>query len=90
MEGEADHSLVSMSKNLRSHFGEPNATTLPGPGNAKQKPSETAQEILIRMMSLWQKVLSVLNEDKCGYSTSLIQNRFLHAIIVELCNDSMN
>ena len=79
-----------MSKNLRSHFVEPNATTLPGSGNAKQKPTEPAQETVIRMMSLGQKVLSVLNGDKCGYSTSLIQNRFLHAVFVGLCNDSMN
>ena len=56
----------------------------------KQIPAETAEEIVTRMMSLRQKVFSVFNEDKCGYSTSLIQNRFLHTIFVGLCNDSMN
>ena len=83
-----------MIKILRSHLGEPNATTLFNePGNAKQTPTETALEIetaLIRMMSLWQKILSVFNGDKCSYSTSFIQDRFLHAIFVGFYNDSMN
>ena len=59
-----------MIKILRSHLGEPNATTLFNePGNAKQMPTETALEIetaLIRMMSLWQKILSVFNENNPG------------------------
>ena len=65
-----------MSKVLRYHFGEPNATALFNElGNPKQMPTETAQEFVIRIMSLRQKVLFVSNEDKCGYNTSLIQGR---------------
>ena len=76
-----------MSKTLRSHFGEPNVTTLFNElGNAKQIPTETAQEFAVRMISLRQKVLLVSNEDKCGYSTSLIHKRFLHAILVGFRN----
>ena len=40
-------------------------------------------------MSLRKNVLFVSNEDKCGYSTSLIQDRFLHAILVGLRNDNI-
>ena len=58
-------------------------------GNAKQIPNETAQEFIIRMMSLREKVLFVSNKDKCGYSTSLIQDMFLHAILVGLRNDNI-
>ena len=58
-------------------------------GNAKQMPNETAQEFTIRMMSLREKVLFVSNKGKCGYSTSLIQYMFLHAILVGLRNDNI-
>ena len=53
LEDNADLNLVPMSKTLRSHFGEPNATTLFHElANAKQMPTETTQEFVIRMMSL--------------------------------------
>ena len=52
-------------------------------------PTETTQEFVIRMMSLRLKVLSGSNEDKCGYSASLIQGRFLRAILVGLHNDNI-
>ena len=58
-------------------------------GNAKKMPNETAQEFTIRMMSLREKVLFVSNKGKCGYSTSLIQYMFLHAILVGLRNDNI-
>ena len=90
LEGKADLNLVSMSKTLRSYFGEPNATTLFNElGNAKQMPTEAAQEFVIRMISLRQKVLLVSSEDKFGYSTSLIHDRFLHAIFVGLRNGNV-
>ena len=53
LEDNADLNLVPMSKTLRSHFSEPNATTLFHElANAKQMPTETTQEFVIRMMSL--------------------------------------
>ena len=84
LEGKADLNLVLLSKTLRSHFGEPNATTLFNElGNAKQMPTETAQEFVIRMISLRQKVLFVSNGD------SLIQDRLLHDVLVGLRNDNI-
>ena len=79
-----------MNKILRSHFSELNATTLFNElGNAKQMPAETAHEFVTIMISLQQKALLVSNEDKCGYSNSLIQNRLPHAILVGLRNDNI-
>ena len=53
LEGKADLSLVPMSKILSFHFGEANAPTVFNElGNVKQMPAETAQEFVIRMMSL--------------------------------------
>ena len=52
-------------------------------------PTETAQEFVIRMMSLRQKVLLASNGDRCGYSTNLIQDRFLYAVLVGLHNDNI-
>ena len=46
MEGKSYLTLVSMSKILRSHFGEPNATTLFSElSNVKQTQNESAQEL---------------------------------------------
>ena len=46
MEGKSYLTLVSMSKILRSHFGEPNATTLFSElSNVKQTQNEPAQEL---------------------------------------------
>ena len=78
-----------MSKLPRSHFGEPNATTLfTELRNAKQTQNESAQKFVIRLMALRQKVLFVSNEDRCGYSEDLVQDRFLHAMLVGLRNDN--
>ena len=66
LEGKSDLTLVSMSKMLRSHFGEPNATTTSFTKlrNAKQTQDESAQEFVIRLMALCQNILFVSNEDK--------------------------
>ena len=40
-------------------------------------------------MSLRQKILFIFKEDNCGYSETLVQDRFLHAIFVGLRNDNI-
>ena len=67
-----------MSSILRSHFKEPNATTLfTGLSNSKQLLSESAQEFVARLMSLRQNMLFISKEDKCGYSEALVQDFYL-------------
>ena len=62
LEGKEDLTLKSLSKILRTHFKEANATTLFNElSNAKQLPSESAQEFVVRIMSLRQKILFVSN-----------------------------
>ena len=40
-------------------------------------------------MSLRQKILFVSKKDNCGYSETLVQDRFLHTILVGLRNDNI-
>ena len=62
MEGKSDLTLVSVSKILRSNFGEPYATTLfTELSNSKKIQNESAQEFVIRLMAFRQKVLFVSN-----------------------------
>ena len=78
-----------MSKILRSHSGEPNATTLfTELSSANQIQNESAQKFVMRLMSYRQKILFVSNEDMCGYSEGLVQDGFLHPILVGLRNDN--
>ena len=88
--GPLDLSLVSMSKILRFHFGESHATTLfTELRNAKQTQDESAQEFAIRLIALHQKILFVPNEGSYRYSEGLVQDRFLHAILLGLRNDNI-
>ena len=78
-----------MSKILRSHSGEPNATTLfTELSSANQIQNESAQKFVMRLMSYRQKILFVSNEDMCGYSEGLVQDGCLHPIMVGLRNDN--
>ena len=84
LEGKDNLSLKTLSRIFRSHFKEPNATSLfTELCNSKQLPSESAQEFVGRLMSLRQKMLFISKEDNCGYSEALVQDRFLHTILVE-------
>ena len=75
---------------FRSHFREPSAISLFSElSNSKQLPSESAQEFVVRLMSLPQKILYISKEDNCGYSEALVQHRFLYAILVGLRNDNI-
>ena len=79
-----------MSRILRSHFKEPNATSLfTELSNSKQLPSECAQKYVVRLMSLRQKILFISKEDNYGYSEAFVENRSLNAILFGLRNDNI-
>ena len=87
LEGKDNFNLKTLRRILRSHFKEPNATSLfTELSNSKQLCSELAQEFVLRVMSLRQKILFISKEDFCGYSEALVQDRFLHAVLVGLRN----
>ena len=90
LEGKTDLDLPSLSKILRSHFKEPNSTFLFNLlTNAKQSLSESAQEFAIRLMSIRQKILFVSREDSGLYSHELLQERFMHTILIGLRSDNV-
>ena len=90
LEGKDNLNLKTLRRILRSHFKEPNATSLLTElNNNKQLPSESPQEFVLRVMSLRQETLFISKEDYCGYSEALVQDRFLHAILVGLRNDNI-
>ena len=90
LEGKDNLNLKTLSMILRSCFKEPNARSLfTELSNSKQLPSESAQEFVVRLMSLRQRILYISKEDNCGYSEALVQDRFLHAILVGLRNDNI-
>ena len=90
LEGKDNLNLKTLRRILRSHFKEPNATSLLTElNNNKQLPSESPQEFVLRVMSLRQETLFISKEDYCGYSEALVQDRFLHAIMVGLRNDNI-
>ena len=89
LEGKDNLNLKTLSRILRSHSKEPNATSLfTELSNDKQLPSESPQEFVVRIMSLRQKILFVSKEDSCGYSETFVQNCYLHAVLVGLRNDN--
>ena len=89
-EGKQTMDIASLSKILRSHFKEPNSTALfTQLSNSRQTSTESAKEYVIRLMSLRQKILFVSREETCSYSFDLIQNRFVHAVLVGLRNENI-
>ena len=89
LEGKDNLNLKTLSRILRSHFKEPNATSLfTELSNDKQRPSESAQEFVVRIMSLRQKILFISKEDSCGYSEAFVQDCYLHAVLVGLRNNN--
>ena len=90
LEGKQTMDIASLSKILRSHIKEPNSTALFSQlSNSRQTSTESAQEYVIRLMSLHQKVLFFSCEETCSYSFDLIQNRFVHAVLVGLRNENI-
>ena len=90
LEGKDNLNLKTLSKILKSHLKEPNATSLfTELSNSKQLPSKSAKEFVVRLISLRQKMLLISKEDNCGYSEALVQSYSLHATLVGLRNDDI-
>ena len=67
--------ITSLDKILQSHFKEPNSTTLfTALSNSIQAATESAQEYVMRLMPLRQKILVVTNEKNCSYSEDSIHD----------------
>ena len=67
LEGKDNLNLKALRRILRSHFKQPNATSLfTELSNSKQLPSESAKEFAVRLVSLRQKILFISKEDNCG------------------------
>jgi len=80
--------LKTLSKVLRSHFKEKDATTLfTTLSNAKQGIQESPNNFVMRLLALRQKVLFVSKENVCQYEYPLVQERFLHAVLTGLRSD---
>ena len=90
LEGKDNLNLKTLSRVLRFHFKEPNATSLfTEQSNSKQLLSESTHEFVVRLMSLWQKKLFISKEGNCGYSKALIQDCFFHDVLVGLRNNNI-
>ena len=82
--------LAVLSKILRSHFQEQDATThFTALSNAKQANNEGSQQFVIRMMSMRQKVLFISSEDPISYPQKLIQQKFLYTVLSGLRNNNI-
>ena len=90
LEGRGRINIKQLLKILRSHFKEKNATSLfTLLAGLTQNEQESAQEFVIRAMSLRQKVILVSKEEDCPYSHHLVQSRFLHAVGTGLRNENV-
>ena len=90
MEGRPGLTYANLSKILRAHFHEKDATSLfTLLGTAKQNSSESAQEFVMRLMTLRQKILFVSREDPIPYDKPLVQRRFQQAVYTGLKNDNI-
>jgi len=85
LEGRTNLTYQSLTTTLRSRYKELDVpslfTTL---STRRQLGHENAQEFTMRLMTLKQKILFVSQEDPCGYSPELVQERFMHAMLTGL------
>ena len=90
LEGRTNLTYQSLITTLRSHYKELDATSLfTMLSTGRQLGHETAQEFTMRLMSLKQKILFVSQENPCGYSPELVQERFMHAMLTGLKSDNI-
>ena len=80
-----------MSNILRAHFREANSFKLfTELSNAKQTASESAYELVIRLLSLRQKISFVSKlEDSNSFSEEFLQEQFLHSVLTGLKNENI-
>ena len=87
LEGRVDLTLPQLRRLLRSHFHEKDALDLYQElTSASQKSNETAQEFLMRVMNLRQKVIFASQEDQSTlkYDHHLVQSTFLQTVATGL------
>ena len=94
LEGKPDLTFPVLRKILRSHFGEPSATELYRQfTSAVQKPRETPQQFLVRVMDLRHKIIIIFasqeSESEMNYDISLVQNMSLHALMTGFSDDNI-
>lgn len=90
LEGQPDLTFSTLNKILRSHFKEKDATTLfASLSTAKQLPTENANEFVIRLMTLRQKIFFTSKEDGHPYSQQLVQRTFQQAVYTGLKNENL-
>ena len=90
LEGNPDMSIASLSKVFRSRFKEPRPINqFTALSNSRQTANELAQEYVMMLMSLLQKILFATMDESCSYSEELIQNCFTHAVLIGLWNENI-
>ncbi len=90
LEGKRNLTFDTMMKTIRAHYKEKDATTLfTSLSTTRQLDHESAQDFVMRVMTLKQKILFVSQEESCEYSESLVQDRFLHTVLTGLKNSSV-
>lgn len=90
LEGRGQLSLANMSRILRYHFKEQDATALfTNLSTAKQEQNESPQDFVMRLLNLRQKVIFVSKQENISYDLILVHKRFLHSIWTGLKNDNL-
>ena len=92
LEGKPDLTLAKVRRILRSHYQEKAATELYHQlSSAAQGPKETAQDFLIRLLDLRQKVLFASKEADSGlqYDPALVHGMFLHSLLTGFQSDNI-
>lgn len=92
LEGNANLTLPTLRRILRSHYQEKGGTDLYKQLTSEvQSSKETPQNFLIRALDLRQKILFASQEAESGlrYDPVLVQSMFLHTVLTGLQNDSI-
>ena len=92
LEGKTDLTLPQLRRILRAHFSELDDTELYNElSNAVQHSSESAQNFVVLLMDMRQKVISASqeSESKLQYNPVLVQKLFLRAISTGLISYSI-
>ena len=92
LENMTDLTLPRLRKILRFHFHEKNATELYQLlTNIPQLPNEDPQSLLMRALTIRQKIISASKESDNGvmYDASSVQSLFLHALQTGLADETI-
>ena len=92
LEAKPELNLPVLRRLLRSHYREKEATELYHDlTSAVQDQKESAQDFLLRMLALRQKILFASQEADATfkYDATLVQGMFLHSLLTGLTSDSV-